>query len=89
MAPKITTSARNKALVSDYENGCTIEFLSNKYTVTIRRAQSIIADEINRRRASPDEFYQHFRAAEGAELPPPVGFDFQIPKKPPTPKRFR
>jgi hypothetical protein len=88
MAPKITTSDRNKALIADYDDGCTIQHLSKHYSVTVQRAQSIITDEINRRRASPDEFYRHFRAAEGAELPPLVSFDFRIPQKPPTPKSF-
>ena len=89
MAPKITTTERNRALVWDFEHGATLEVLAGKYGIKARRVRAILADETNRRRASPDAFYRQFRSVTGEELPPLVAFDFQIPKKPPSPRRFR
>jgi len=63
MARKITTSARNRALIAAYEAGETIERLAQKYGVSGKRVRAIIADEQNRRRVSKEPFYCNFRAA--------------------------
>jgi len=63
MARKITTSARNRALIAAYEAGEPVERLAQMYGVSSKRVRAIIADEQNRRRVSKEPFYCNFRAA--------------------------
>jgi Mor family transcriptional regulator len=68
MPRKVTTSARNRALIATYEAGQGIERLVQNYGISAKRVRAIIADEQNRRRVSREPFYRDFRASRGEEL---------------------
>ena len=89
MAPKVTTLERNRGIITDFERGITVEDISVKYVISVRRVRSVLQDEWNRRRASPEAFYQGFRTANGEGPLPSVKFDFVIPNNIPYPKRLR
>ncbi len=63
MPRKVTTSARNRALMAAYETGGRIEQLARQHGISQKRVRAIIADEQNRRRVSREPFYCNFRVA--------------------------
>ena len=68
MSRKVTTSARNRALMAAYEAGARVERLAQIYGVSCKRVRAIIADEQNRRRVSREPFYCNFRATSAEPL---------------------
>ena len=59
---------RNRAMLSGYESGQTIEQLAQCYGLSIASISSILTGERHRRRESPQPFYRALRQSGEAML---------------------